>query len=116
MIPYILLFINIFLSVAGQYFLKFGVTSLTYKFSLVNLPKILFSPYVFLGFALYGVSSILWIYILKNIPLSVAYPTLSLGYVLVLFLSARLLNENITLANYLGVFLIIVGVRLLFIK
>ena len=82
MFSYLLLVINIFLSVGGQFFLKHGVNSLTYQFNLPNLPKILFTPYVFLGFFLYGVSSILWIYILKNIPLSVAYPALSLGYIL----------------------------------
>ena len=99
MIPYLLLFINIFLSVAGQYFLKYGVSSISIPFNLLNLPRIVFSPFVFLGFFLYGLSSILWIYILKNIPLSVAYPTLSLGYIIVLFVSYKYLGEILNTQN-----------------
>lgn len=116
MIPKIILFINIFLGVAAQYSLKLGVSKLDINFSLLNLPKILFSPLVFLGFFLYGISSILWIYILKNLPLSIAYPTLSLGYILILFVSWKFLGESIGPMNIVGVFLIVVGVSLLFLK
>lgn len=116
MIAKLLLIVNIFLGVAGQFFLKTGVTSINIPFTLANLPKILFSPMVFLGFFLYGVSSIVWIYILKNLPLSVAYPTLSLGYVVILFISYKFLGEHIGPLNIIGVFLIVSGVSLLFLK
>ena len=117
MLPKILLVCNVFLSVSGQYFLKYGVNSLkNTQFNLVNLPKILFSPYVFLGFALYGISSIVWIYILKNLSLSVAYPALSIGYILVLFISYKFLGETVGVYNVIGVILIMLGVTLLFAK
>lgn len=117
MLPKILLLVNVCLSVSGQYFLKYGVNSLKgVPFNLQNLPKILFSPYVFLGFFLYGVSSIIWIYILKNLSLSIAYPALSIGYVLVLFISWKFLGESVGLLNIVGIVLIIAGVSLLFAK
>jgi len=116
MIPKLVLFFNIFLGVAAQYSLKLGVLKIDIPFNLTNLPKILFSPLVFLGFFLYGVSSILWIYILKNLPLSVAYPTLSIGYILVLFVSWKFLGESVGPINIVGVILIISGVGLLFLK
>ncbi len=117
MFPKILLLFNVILSVGGQYFLKSGVNSLKgLDFNLQNLPKILLTPSVFLGFFLYGVSSIVWIYILKNLSLSVAYPALSIGYVLVLFISWKFLGENINILNILGVVFIIIGVSLLFTK
>lgn len=116
MLSYILLFVNVFISVGGQYFLKYGVNSLTIPFTLYNLPRIITNPFVFSGFGLYGISSILWIYILKNVPLSIAYPTLSLGYIIVLFISYKYLNESITFYNIVGVVLIVLGVRLLFVK
>jgi drug/metabolite transporter (DMT)-like permease len=116
MLPKIILLANVFLGVTAQYFLKLGVTKTTIPFSLINIPKLLFQPYVFFGFFLYGISSIIWIYILKNLPLSIAYPALSLGYILVLFISWKFLGENIGPLNILGVTLIVAGVSLLFIK
>ena len=116
MLPYILLFFNVLLTVSAQYSLKYGINSTNLPFSFINVPKIVFSPLVFLGFCLYGVSSILWIYILKNIPLSVAYPALSIGYILILIVSYKFLGESITSLNIVGAFLIIFGVSLLFLK
>ncbi len=116
MLPKILLIINVFLSVSGQYFLKSGVSKIDIPFTVLNIPKILFSPMVFLGFFLYGISSIIWIFILKQLPLSIAYPTLSLGYVIILFVSWKFFGESIGLFNILGVILIVAGVSLLFAK
>lgn len=116
MVPKVLLIINVFLSVSGQYFLKSGVSKIDVPFTFLNIPKILFTPMVFFGFFLYGISSIIWIYILKQLPLSIAYPTLSIGYVVVLFISWKFLGESIGLFNILGVILIVAGVSLLFAK
>ena len=117
MVYYVLLLINVFLGVSGQFLIKSGVNGAEFASSpFVNIFKALFTPLVFTGFVLYGISSLLWIMILKNIPLSIAYPTLSLGYIAVLIISYLYLGETLTLYNVFGSLLIIVGVALLFIK
>jgi uncharacterized membrane protein len=77
---------------------------------LVGLVKAVFTPYVFLGFALYGISSLFWLMVLKQAKLSYAYPLIASTYVIVLFLSWLFFSERVTLARSVGVVLICIGV------
>lgn len=78
---------------------------------VLGLVKAVFTPWVFLGFALYLISSFFWLMVLKQAKeLSYVYPLISITYVIVLFLSWVFFQDRITLVRSLGVVLICVGV------
>ncbi len=83
-----------------------------FKLSKANLKS--FSLYA--GFILYGISSLFWVYSLKFLPLSKVYPFTFLTYALVLIFSYLIFNERLSLINFLGVLLIVVGVFLTFLQ
>jgi multidrug transporter EmrE-like cation transporter len=70
------------------------------------------APQIPIGAALYGVSFVLYVYVLSKRDLSWAYPMAALGYAAVLFLSWRVLNEDIGAARLAGTIAICVGVAL----
>ncbi len=67
-------------------------------------------PTVWIGFVLYVVSGMSWILALATVPLSVAYPFLGLSYVGVAALAVIKLGEWITPAQWIGIFMVVVGV------
>ncbi len=78
---------------------------------VLGLIRAIFTPWVFVGFALYLVSSLFWLMVLKQARLSYVYPLIASTYVIVLFLSWLMLGErDIPPVRYLGVVLICVGV------
>lgn len=102
----LLCFLNSLINVLGQVCLKKGV-------SLVENNMLLFKYinfYTILGFILYALNALLYIKILDKLEVSIAYPLTSLGYVFLVFISAVLLNEEITLNKLFGVLLIMLGV------
>jgi drug/metabolite transporter (DMT)-like permease len=104
------------LAVVGQIFLKNGILSSSLSSTFASIVKTLFSPLVFFGFFLYGVSSIIWLFVLRDFPLSIAAPTLSLSYVFIFIYSLLFLREPVTIFNYFGLLLIILGVLFINIK
>jgi len=83
----------------AQLFLKQGVTHL-------HIIKI------FSGVALYGVAFIGFTIALRFGELSKLYPIIAFSYIGVLILSAIYLNESVTLINYIGAVVIVLGVTL----
>lgn len=69
--------------------------------------------FLFLGFLLYGIGAILMILAFKYGSLSVIHPMLSFGYIFALVLGYFVLKENITINQYLGIIVIIIGVVLI---
>lgn len=65
------------------------------------------------GFLLYGLGAILMIVAYKFGSLSVLQPILSLNYVISLFIGSYFLNESISIQNFLGVIIIVLGVYLI---
>lgn len=115
--PYVLLAINIVLGVAGQFLIKFGVNRVggIEELGLAKFAATAFlSPFIISGIGLYAFSAFLWVVLLSKLDLSVAYPSLSVGYVLVLLVSALFLGEQVSLARFAGVALIIVGIVFVF--
>ena len=114
----LLVLVPIVMGVVAQIFLKKGMLAVG-KFALDygNLPmqyaKIIFTPYVFLGMLLYFLGSLIWLVVLSRIPLSFAYPMLSMGYIFILFASAILFKEHISVVRWLGVIVICAGVFLI---
>ncbi len=111
---YLLLCGSMITAVIGQFFLKKGINISPLSHSVLSIVKTIFSPLVFVGFLMYGMSSIFWLFVLQKFPLSVAYPALSITYVIIVVLSAIILNEPITTFKILGLSLIIFGVYFIF--
>jgi len=68
------------------------------------------NPYVLGGVVLHGAALLTWLFALRRVDISYAYPFIALGFVLVLALSAWLLDERLNAARLIGVALIIGGV------
>lgn len=113
---YLILAINILLSVGGQFFLKYGINSLENLEGKDLIVKALFNPFVLIGIGLYGCGMLTWFAVLSKFDLSVAYPALSLGYILVMLISWQFLGESITLTKIIGALIIVAGVALMFSK
>ncbi len=113
-----LIFISIGLAVAGQLFMKAGMSN--YQMGEINLQnsipqflKMMFRPLVFIGFAFFLISSFFWLLALSKVPLSFAYPMVSISYVLILFFSWLIFKEQIGSIRWLGAAVIIFGVYLI---
>lgn len=113
---YLILALDIILSVTGQFFLKYGINSLGELEGKDLIVKAILNPFVWVGMALYGCGMLTWFAVLSKFDLSVAYPALSLGYILVMFISWQFLGETITVQKIFGTLLIIGGVILMFVK
>lgn len=118
MLQYFLIFFNIILISAAQLLLKHGSNSfsgLEPSKSLFNaLIDKLFNPFIFFGGAAYVASFALWLYILSKNKVSFVYPLMSLSYVVVMLLSVYFLREKVSLFQWLGGALIILGTGFIF--
>jgi uncharacterized membrane protein len=105
---------TIVLTVYGQLILKWRISSLG-PVPVELLPKLkclsllLFDPFIFSGLFAAVLASLTWMAAMTRFELSHAYPFMSLNFVVVLFLSALLLNEPLTTGKLLGVGLIVLG-------
>ncbi|MBQ4377017.1 MAG: EamA family transporter [Bacteroidales bacterium] len=57
----------------------------------------------------FGVATVLWLYILKHFPFSQAYPLTALGYVFGMVAALLVFGEQIPMARWIGVVLIVAG-------
>lgn len=109
---YILIFINILLLLGGQILWKFGVAKID-SWNLINLYYLMISPLIVGGIILYALATIVWLFILSKLPLSVAYPLQSLTYVFGIFIGYLIFKENVSLVQWCGVVLLVIGVYLI---
>jgi drug/metabolite transporter (DMT)-like permease len=116
MIDLILIFISIFIAVCGQILMKKGMLQVGFiqlshfgeKFWAMML-----NPWVILGLVFYALSAVLWLIILSRKDLSFVYPLVSLGYVVVLFFSAVIFKEQVSLLRWVGTLVIMLGIFLI---
>ncbi len=116
MTNYIILGISILLAVAGQLLMKKGMMLFgTFPASqlLFKIIPMFLNPYVFFGLACFGMSAVFWLVVLSRLELSLVYPMVSVAYILVALASWVLFKENVTLARWLGILVIIMGVFLI---
>jgi multidrug transporter EmrE-like cation transporter len=111
------LFTGVLLNAGAQLLLKagtnaLGVISLTRENWWDVLWKMGTQGHFVAGVACYMVSVLVWIMGLSRVPVSVAYPMLSLGYVINAVAAFYLFGETVTVARWLGIGFIIVGVWL----
>ena len=108
---YGLLLVAILLGVVGQLLLKRGMSQYP-EFQVGQLLKLVKNPFVVGGFMSYGFSTLLYFRVLASLDLSLAYPTVSLSYVLVILASKMLFKEQVSIARWLAVIVICIGVGL----
>uniref|UniRef100_C5D881 EamA domain-containing protein n=1 Tax=Geobacillus sp. (strain WCH70) TaxID=471223 RepID=C5D881_GEOSW len=113
LVNFVLILLNTFILVTGQFLWKYGMMKTTFKLDPLSIIKILFSPFIFSGLVMYGFATILWLFILSRVPLSIAYPVQSIAYVLAVFGAYFIFNEPLSPTKIIGVILIILGVSLI---
>jgi drug/metabolite transporter (DMT)-like permease len=111
------LFAGMLLNAGAQLLLKAGTNALGVVSLGVNdwtrqLGRIALEPHITAGMGCYVVSLFVWIMGLSRVPVSVAYPMVSLGYIINAIAAHYLFGESVTLARWLGIGFIIVGVWL----
>ena len=108
---------GVLLNAGAQLLLKagtnaLGVLTLTREHWLDQFGRMAVEPHLAGGIACYVVSVVVWIIGLSRVPVSIAYPMLSLGYIVNAIAAHYLLGESVTLARWLGIGFIIIGVWL----
>lgn len=115
----LLILFNVLLITGAQLALKMGSTGIIGVNKSGGLLQFIFktisNPYLIAGTLLYVLSLVLWIYILTKAKLSFAYPIMSLSYIAVMFFSFYFFKENVNLYQWIGGFLIVSGVTLMFV-
>ena len=112
---YILLVINVLLTVIGQILMKQGMTEVgeidgSLRDIAPRLIQAFMNPFVISGISIYGFTTMLWLIILSRVKLSIAYPMLSLGYLFSIFFAWLLFKEAVPKARILGAIIICLGV------
>lgn len=112
---YLFIGITIAGTVVGQVLVKKGMSEVgeipnTVPTSLLFLAEALLNLKVILGFASAFIAALAWMAALSRLPLSFAYPFMSVSFILVLLIAWMILGEKVTLARWLGVGLIFLGV------
>ena len=114
LINFLLIFLNTLILVSGQFLWKYGMSTQEVSFSsVIDIIRLLFSPFILSGLFFYGLATILWLFILTRVPLSLAYPIQSIAYVLAVFGAFFIFKEPLTTYKIAGVLLIIAGVSLI---
>ena len=116
-VTFALLMTGVLLNAAAQLLLKAGTNAVgQFELSAQNiLPvgmKLALEPHIAAGLACYVFSVAVWIVGLSRVPVSIAYPMLSLGYIVNAIAAHYLFGESVTLARWLGIGFIIIGVWL----
>jgi multidrug transporter EmrE-like cation transporter len=112
-----LILMSVASGVAGQTFLKLGLTraggdgSSDTLFSLIGL--IVRSPMVIGGLVLYGLGALAWIAVLRRMDLGYAYPFLALNFVLIALVSQWGLGETMPPIRWFGIGAICIGIILI---
>jgi multidrug transporter EmrE-like cation transporter len=109
--------LSISLSVAAQFSLKAGMSSVVVR-RAVEKPlalrtglTVLSNEYVIGGFLLYGLGALVWLLVLSRWDVSKAYPLVGMGFAVTMVVGL-MLGEQVTLLRALGVALICGGVVL----
>ena len=94
----------------GQVLLKLGLAasgpfSWTWKFFRSQLTNWWF---LLCGVS-FAVATVLWMYILRHFPFSIAYPLSCLSYVFGTIAAITVFKENVSLVQWIGVFMVVGG-------
>jgi multidrug transporter EmrE-like cation transporter len=104
-------FIFIALSILFQTFAAISIKYAAINFS--SSPTLFTNPFYLLSLIFLFFQALVWQQALIRYSLSFAYPFMSLVNFLILFSSAWLFNEGITVANIIGLAVISIGIVIL---
>lgn len=111
---YVYVAATVLLTVYGQVVVKWQVAQAAGQGAPADrvafLLGLLANPWILSGFAAAFGAALCWMLAMVKLDLSHAYPFVSLSFVLVLFLSAALFGEPLSLAKVAGIVLIVAGV------
>ncbi|MEJ6007954.1 hypothetical protein WG899_20580 [Paucibacter sp. AS339] len=113
--PFFMALLSICISVAAQFCLKAGMSTVAVKSALTQpfawpAAWVLFTqPFVVAGFVLYGLGAVVWLSVLSRWEVSKAYPMVGFGFALTMAVGA-IAGEEITVVRVFGVALICIGV------
>lgn len=107
----ILVALQSLLFTGGQVLLKLATAALPDKFEWTwRYFKILLTDWWLLACGIsFGAGTVLWLHILKHYPFSQAYPLTALGYVFGMLAGIWIFGEQVPLARWFGMALIILG-------
>jgi multidrug transporter EmrE-like cation transporter len=113
--PLMMATVSIGMSVAAQFALKAGMSSVAVKAAMAQPLDfstgltLLTQPWVMAGFALYGLGAVVWLSVLSHWDVSKAYPLVGLGFAFTVLIGF-VIGENVTPQRACGVMLICAGV------
>lgn len=116
MVLALIFFFGIAVGAFGGILMKIGATQIGPQeiHSIGQLIGYLFKLFTNLsslaGVFLYFLSAVVWSYLLTKLDISYVQPVLALTYVATPILAILLLNENVPLARWVGIMVIIIGV------
>lgn len=118
LIAFLLILAGVLLNATAQLLLKMAVRgmgpiALSPETLLRSGWSLAQNPYILAGLACYVVSLVVWILALSRVEVSLAYPMLSLGYIVTAIGAWMFFSERLSLLQWLGIVVIIVGVALL---
>lgn len=99
------------MSAVGGFFLKVGAIQVQYDDGIVHVfRQVLFNYGIAIGVLMYFIPVLIWIFLLKKIELSFLQPMFALVYVITPIMASIFLKENVTIARWIGIGVIIIGV------
>jgi len=104
--PFFLILLSIIFQSLAIIFGKYAALTLI-NYSLIS---VISNTFYILSLIFYLLLAIIWQQVLVKFSLSVAYLLMSSVYFIVLFCSAYLFNEGITIFNLIGILLITIGI------
>jgi len=102
----ILLTLAAFSAAGGQLLFKIGARGRENFFEFINIT-------ILVGILIYGIATIIWIYVLSYEKLVNVYAFTALTFVLVYLCGIFILNEKVSIAGIVGIFLVIGGLYLI---
>ena len=117
MIGYLYIFGTILFTVFGQILLKWRLSMLHFTLpdtmlsdKLLTLIKLVFAPFIFVGFISAFIASLFWMAAMTKFEITYAYPFMSLSPAIVFLVGVFLLGETFTIGKVLGLIIIAIGI------
>lgn len=91
-----------------------GIDTVTLQNAAAFLHQSAASPLVVGGISIYALNFLTWMIVLSRLDVSAAVPLTSTNYIVLPLLAMALLHEHVSLARWLGIFLIVGGMYCIF--
>jgi len=102
--------VTLLMSVFGATAQVFFKKAMPLKFNPIDL---ITNYWLVSGFVLYGIAFVGYLLVLKYAPVSELYPIIACSYIFVMILASIMLGESVTIKNFIGAIVIVIGVWLI---